>query len=119
MDDPDDIEVLEASGEANVAEACSTENPQLNKKSSDIWEYFEKKKDDSGKNIALCKKCPNKSFSFSGGTSTLWRHLQNVHFITKPKPKENETTSSIKNLFAKQEEKQQSIKDAFTRYDIS
>ena len=108
MAEPEEIDISEESGESAP-----------HKKRSDIWEYFKLKEDD-GKKFAVCTKCPNKSFIYSGGTSTLWKHLKNVHFILKPKPKEDaESTSSIGNLFAKQQEsKQVSIGDAFARYDL-
>ena len=106
------------------AEVPSGSNVSVDKappKKSDIWKYY-KLKEEGGKKFAVCMKCPTKSFAYTGGTSTLWKHLQNVHFIPKPKSRpqsqaevvSESTRPTPTNLFVKQI----SIKDAFARYNI-
>ena len=110
MSDSDDIEMLESSGTKKPSSEVAP--PE---KKSDIWEYFKLKEED-GKKMAVCTKCPRKSFTFSGGTSTLWKHLKTVHFILPtrqtPQPQSDLTPqgSSKKTVV-----KQKSIEQAFAR----
>ena len=53
---------------------------------SDIWKYFNLKRDNKDCKIrAVCNDC-HRSLAFTGTTSTMWRHIQRVHSIDdKPK----------------------------------
>ena len=108
------------------SDADKDDGPSAPKKAkSDVWDHFKLKKDD-GKTLAVCKKCPNKSFAYSGGTTTLWHHLKQVHFIVKQKkPKKQsqmkfatESSASTSDAHTIPLKKQVSIEDAFAREDI-
>ena len=96
------------------------------KSKSDIWKYFRLKKDENNKVWAVCLKCPNK-LSYCSGTTTLWNHATQVHFIQKPKkskqPVDDEATISdpvsapSTSTSSRPSVKQVSIKEAFARDD--
>jgi len=56
---------------------------------SDIWDHMQKVKSDT----VRCNMC-NKEFAYSGGTSTLTRHLQTVHANVVDAPSPNPKPSS-------------------------
>ena len=102
------------------------------KSKSPIWNYFKLKKDDVNKDKvwAVCNKCPNKKLAFRGATTTLWNHVEQVHFIPKPKTSkqgakirlepqvdsQDVETDSEPNPSTTSNTKQMSIKEAFARY---
>ena len=55
------------------------------KSKSVIWNHFKLRKDDKNKTWAVCMKCPNKSLVYCEGTTSLWNHAYQIHFIPKPK----------------------------------
>ena len=117
MSDPDEIEILEASGSERPSASAPAPSCESAPSKNKLWTYYKLKEDD-GKKFAVCNLCPKKSFTYSGGTSTLWKHLKNIHFILRPKLSETQPqlqpTSSVQNPVAKQV----SIEDAFARYKL-
>ena len=53
---------------------------------SGVWAFFDLERYPSGKSEAICCTC-QKAFNYSGGTSTLWRHVRGKHDIPEMPPK--------------------------------
>ena len=124
-----DVEVIsDSESGADQPQAAPGELFVPAKSKSDIWKYFKLKKDDKNKTWAVCMKCPKKSLVYCGGTTTLWNHAQQVHFIPKPKkskqpriklPQEQDPDSSdpAQSTSSNPPKKQVSIEEAFARND--
>ena len=98
---------------------------------SQIWKYFKLKKDEKNELRAVCIKCPNKSLAYNKSTTTLWNHVQKVHFIAKPQKskqpplqtqpqsqsQDDQAPGPSSSTSSKPSTRQVSIEEAFKRYD--
>ena len=121
-----EIDLTMSDSEDNLGASGSVCESAPLKHKSFIWKHYKLKadKDNVKKKIAVCTKCPNKSFAYTGGTSTLRNHLKRVHFIDEPK--ESMTQSQIESktddpdavLPANPFARQVTIEDALARDNV-
>ena len=79
---------------------------------SGVWKYFALKEKDKK---AQCNLCP-KALAYSGGTSSLWRHVSTIHKIKISRSAEQNLSSAPKDTDTEKDGlKQMSMENSFAR----